>query len=78
MIIYFIMEENIFCFYCLQAYSAEEIIKLETKDCFKINGKWRIKMPEKFQNFKLKNFERKIKLPFLIYADFENCCSTRS
>ena len=35
-------------------------------------------MPEKFQNVKLKNFERKIKSPFLIYADFENCCSTRS
>ena len=31
--------KTFFCFYCLQAYSAEEIIKLETKDCFKINGK---------------------------------------
>ena len=31
-----------------------------------------IKMPKKSQYVKLKNFERKIKSPFMIYADFES------
>ena len=28
-------------------------------------------MPEKGEYIKFKNFERKLKLPFMIYADFE-------
>ena len=36
-----------FCHYYLQAFSTEEILKLHIKDCFKINGKQRIKMPKK-------------------------------
>ena len=35
-----------FCCY-LQAFSTEEILKGHIKDCFKINRKQRIKMPEK-------------------------------
>ena len=34
-----------FCRYCLQAFSAEEILKGHTKNCFKINGKQSIIMP---------------------------------
>ena len=34
-----------FCCYCLQAFSAEKILKSHIKDCFKINGKQRIIMP---------------------------------
>ena len=34
-----------FCNYWLQAFSTEEISKTQIKDCFKINGKQRIKMP---------------------------------
>ena len=40
------------------------------KDCFKINGKQMIKLPKKDEYVKFKNFERKIKSPFMIYADF--------
>ena len=61
-----------FCCYCLQAFSSEEILKSHIKDCFKINGKQTIKMPKKGEYIKFKNFERKIKLPFMIYADFES------
>ena len=57
--------------YCLQAFSAEEILKSHIKDCFKINGKQRIIMPKNGEFFKFKNYERKIKSPFIIYADFE-------
>ena len=39
---------------------------------FKIDGKQRIKMLNKGEYIKIKNFERKIKLPFMIYADFES------
>ena len=39
MIILYIVEENIFCCYCLQAFITEEILKSYIKDCFKMNGK---------------------------------------
>ena len=58
------------CPYCLQAFSTEEILKRHFKDCFKINGKQIIKMPKKGKQVKFKNFERKIKLSFMIYAGF--------
>ena len=32
-----------FCLNCLQVFSTEEILKCHIKDCFKINGKKRIK-----------------------------------
>ena len=70
MIIHYIVEENI-CRYCLHAFIIEEILKLHIKDWFKINGKQRIIMPKKGEYVKFKNFERKIKSPFMIYADFE-------
>ena len=57
--------------YCLHTFITEEILKRHTKDCFKINGKQRIIITEKSEYVKLKNFERKTKSPFMIYADFE-------
>ena len=36
-----------FCRYCLQDFSAEEILKLRIKDCFKINKLIAIIMPKK-------------------------------
>ena len=35
-----------FCWYCLQAFSAEEILKCYIKGCLKIEGKQKIKMSE--------------------------------
>ena len=61
-----------FCRYCLHAFITREILKRHTKDCFKINGKQTIKMPNKGEYVKFKNFERKIKSPFMIYADFKS------
>ena len=54
-----------FCRYCLQAFSTEEILKRHVKDCFEIIDKQRIKMSKKGEYVKLKNFERKIKSPFM-------------
>ena len=61
-----------FCRYCLQAFSTEEILKCYIKDYFKTNGKQKILMPKKADYVKYKNYERKIKSPFIIYADFES------
>ena len=61
-----------FCCYSLQAFSTEEILKRHIKDCFKIDGKQGIKMLKNGDYLKFKNFERKIKAPFMTYADFEN------
>ena len=61
-----------FCRYYLHAFITEEILKCHIKDRFKINGKQTIKMPKKGEYFKFKNFERKIKSPFMFYADFES------
>ena len=61
-----------FCRYCLQAFSTEEILKSHSKDCFRINAKQRIIMSKKDEYVRFKNYERKIKSPFIIYADFES------
>ena len=65
-------ERKRFCRYCLQAFRKEEIWKRHIKYCFKTDGKQMIKIPEKGEYVKLKNFERKIKSPFMIYADCES------
>ena len=61
-----------FCFYCLQAYSTEEILQRHIKDCLKINCKQRIKMPKRGEYVRFKYYERKIKSPFMIYKNFES------
>ena len=53
--------------YCLQAFSTEEILKRHIEDCFKISSKQRIIMPKKGEYVKFKTYERKRKLPFMIY-----------
>ena len=61
-----------FCHYCLQAFWTTAKLKCHIKGCFNINGKETIKMPKKGECIKFKNFGRKIKSPFIIYADFES------
>ena len=61
-----------FCIYCLLVFLTEEILKHNIKDSFKINGKQRIIIHKKGNYVKFKNFERKIKSPFLILGDFES------
>ena len=42
------------------------------KDCFKMNGKQRIRMPKKSKYVIFKNYETKIMSLFMIYAYFES------
>ena len=60
------------CCCCLQTFCTEEILKLHIKDCFKINSKQMIGMPKTDEYVKFKNFEIKLKSPFMIYGDFKN------
>ena len=46
-------EKRFFYCYCLQAFSAEKILKRHFKDCYEINGKQRIIMPKKGQSHHL-------------------------
>ena len=39
-------------------------------DCFQIKDKQKIIMAKKGEYFKIKNSERNIKSPFIIYADY--------
>ena len=71
-IIPYIIEKNIFCRYCLQDFSTEEIIKGTIKDCFRVNGKQKFAIPNKGEYVKFKNYERKINSLLIIYADFES------
>ena len=66
MIIHYILEENIFV--AIVSKFAEEILIRHIKDCFKTNGEQTVKMRKKCEYVKFKNFERKIKSPFIIYA----------
>ena len=61
-----------FCHYCLQAFRTAKKLKCLVEDCFKFNGKLTIKMPIKGEYITFKNFGRKIKSAFIIYADFES------
>ena len=65
-------ERKHFCRYFLHPFITEDILKRHIKDCFKINGKHKIKMRTKGEYVKFKNIERKTKLPFMIYANFES------
>ena len=60
------------CRYCLEAFRTAEKLKYHIKYRCKINGKQTIKMPKKGEYIKFKNYEGKIKSPFIIYADFES------
>ena len=68
MINHYIVKENILSL-LFTCFITEEILKRHIKDCFKINGKKRLRY---LRNVKFKNFERKIKSPFMIYADFQS------
>ena len=62
---------TLYCGKNIKVFISEEILKLNIEDCFKIIGKQTIIMLEKGEYVKFENYERKIKSPFMIHADFE-------
>ena len=61
-----------FCRYCLQDFRIAEKLNCHIKDCFKIDDKQRIKISKQGEYVRLKNYKRKIKPSFMIYADLES------
>ena len=61
----------LFCYYCLQHFISEEILKNHVEVCLKINGTQKVKMPYKNKNIFFMNYHKQLIAPFVIYADFE-------
>ena len=59
-----------FSCYCLQNYSTAKPIKSHVNDYFKISCKQMIQMPKNSECVRFKNYDREIKSPFIICADF--------
>ena len=59
-----------FCFRCMNPFSSKEILKKHEEYCSK-NEAVKIEMPEIGSEIKFKNFNRSLKVPFIVYADFE-------
>ena len=65
-------ERKHFCMYCLQCFSSERILANHVNNCLTINGAQAINMPKQGENIlKFNNFDKQLKVPFVIYADFE-------
>lgn len=55
----------------------EEILTKHQENCMVINGEQAIRMPEKGKNIlQFKNHHKQMKVPFVIYADFEAITET--
>ena len=60
-----------FCSYCSQSFDTAQIWERQDNYHFEVNGKQMIKIVKKAGFVKFKNYTRKVKSPFRIYADFE-------
>ena len=63
-------ESNVFCLNCLNHFPNEEMLKIHEEYCLK-NQTIRIEMPEKGSLVTFIHHNRSIKVPFVVYADFE-------
>ena len=61
---------NVFCLNCLNHFPNEEKLKIHEEYCLK-NQAIRIEMPEKGSFISFIHHNRSIKVPFVVYADFE-------
>ena len=60
-----------YCLNCWSSYKSLEYLNAHRKDCM-INTACKIILPEKDKAFvEFKNYHKKLRLPFVIYADFE-------
>ena len=63
-------ESNVFCLNCLNHFPNEEKLKIHEEYCLK-NQTIKIEMPEKGSLVTFIHHNRSIKVPFVVYADFE-------
>ena len=62
-----------YCMFCITGFTSAEVLKNHQKRCNGVNGRpTRIEMPEEGKNkIFFQNFHKKMKMPYVIYADFE-------
>ena len=60
-----------FCLRCLQPFSSEDRLEAHKGDCLIISGTQRIEMPEEGRQVYFHNYQKRLPVPFVIYADFE-------
>ena len=61
-----------FCERCFQNFSSDKRLMDHKKDCIIVNGGQSIKMPEEGTFAYFKNYNKRLQVPFVIYADFES------
>ena len=59
-----------YCYYCLNSFKTEEVLGNHQEYCHN-NEAVKIEFPKNNLHVNFKNFERSMKVPFVIYADFE-------
>ena len=65
-------ERKHFCMHCLQCFSSERVLTDHKENCIQVNGTQAVKMPDKNNNIlKFVNFHKQMRVPFVIYSDFE-------
>ena len=65
------------CFHCHHGFQTEELLKEHNeKGCMVVTGQM-INMPNEYDVMSFKNHYKRLKAPFVIYADFE-CLTTRT
>ena len=60
-----------FCLRCLQPFYSEYCLEAHKGDCLVINGTQRIEMPQPGSKVQFHNYQNRLPVPFVIYADFE-------
>ena len=64
--------EGFYCNYCLHGFSRQDLLEQHEPHCRK-NGPQKIRMPSDYNNILyLKDVHKQLKVPFVIYADFES------
>ena len=58
--------ELFFCYYCLQHFTSENILKNHTEVCLKINGTQNVKMPCKIKTILFTKYYKQLIAPFVI------------
>ena len=59
-----------FCMRCLNPFGCHEALNRHLENCSKYKAV-KIKMPKEGTILKFKNYDRREKVPFIVYADFE-------
>ena len=60
-----------FCLRCLQPFYSEDCLEAHKGDCLIVNGTQRIVMPNEGSRVQFHNYQNRLPVPFIVYADFE-------